>query len=52
MGKRVLCFACKKPIHISKLGGVMKVKNGKETWFHNNIGCLVKLYFINLKGEI
>lgn len=41
--KRVLCFACKKPIHIDELGGVMKLKKCKEVWFHNNIVCLIQI---------
>lgn len=38
--KRVLCFACKKPIHIDELGGVKKI-NDKEAWFHNKVTCLI-----------
>lgn len=54
--KRVLCFACKKPIHIDELGGVIGLGKDKEAWFHNNFVCLVKLYlikhkFINFKKE-
>ena len=45
--KRIKCFACKKPIHIDELGGVMKLK-GKEAWFHGNIVCLVE---VNLQSK-
>ena len=39
--KRVLCAFCNKPIHIYKLGGVLR-KKGKDLWFCNNIICLLE----------
>ncbi len=40
--KKVLCFACKKSIHIDELGGVMKLKD-KEGWIHSRPECLIVL---------
>jgi len=39
--KRVLCYFCKKPIHMDELGGVFKLEKDKEAWFHDRLPCLV-----------
>ena len=38
---RVLCHACKKPIHIDDLGLITGDKDGKQKWFHDNYVCLI-----------
>jgi len=40
--KRVKCFACKKPINIDDLGGVLKMKD-REAWIHSKPECLIVL---------
>ena len=41
--KYVLCHFCKQKIHIDHLGGVY-VNKGKQTWFCDNVICLVSGY--------
>ena len=45
---RTLCFFCRKPIHITRLGGVFSYK-GEVKLFCNNFVCLVKLSELNKK---
>jgi mannose/fructose/N-acetylgalactosamine-specific phosphotransferase system component IIB len=37
--KMVLCFECKQPIHVTNMGGIMKIDD-KECYFYTN--CLKK----------
>lgn len=39
--KRVLCFFCKKPIHIDRFAGIFKVDK-KTVLFCDNIVCLIE----------
>jgi hypothetical protein len=41
---RVLCVFCKRPIHVTHLGGVFKGSKGEECWFCDFIGCLIMFY--------
>lgn len=40
---RILCEACKEPIHIDDIGGVGRAKSGKEVWFHNALPCILAI---------
>lgn len=39
--KRVLCYVCKKPIHIDEMGGVKGDGKGGEDWFHKE--CFISI---------
>lgn len=40
--RRVLCAACKNPIHINDLGGCRMGDDGEE-WFHRWLPCLLEI---------